>query len=390
MKLNILQNTLYDAIRTVMRASSRRSSLPVLANILLATENGRLKLAATNLELVIVAYAGAKVEEEGAITVPAKTLHDLVNALPSGPVTLTLDETTETLQIEAGKTKANVKGIDAEEFPLLTLPGPDEEPSLSLEVEAFNRIVQRVAFAAASDDARPTLTAVLFHLSVTEGAGPQLVLAATDGFRLSEDTLEMGPGQRTPIDRQLLVPANAVEEVVRVAKGDRAVELFLPRGLESRVTFRCGEVLVVSQLIEGNFPQYKSVIPQGSRVRVTAPTVRLRDAVKLAHVFARDAAHTVNLTIDQDGITVFGQASELGDNTGHVPADAEGVADGQPLELSVNAQYLMTALEALGTDEARLELNNRVEPLVLKPVDGNGAQGEGQFVHIIMPMQQGR
>ena len=162
MKVSCLQENLAKGLGIVRRAVSSRSTLPVLANVLIATDNGRLKLSATNLEIVITCWIGAKVEEEGSTTVPARTLNDLVNALPQEQVELTLDSNTQTLHLSCARTEANIKGIDAQEYPLV--PEAEQDGRHRIETEVFKTMISQGAFAAASDDARPTLTGVLTRI----------------------------------------------------------------------------------------------------------------------------------------------------------------------------------------------------------------------------------
>src|SRR5690606_28289713 len=159
MKLSCTQENLARGLNIVSRAVSTRSTLPVLANVLLATDNGQLKLSATNLEIVITCWVGAKVEEAGAITVPARTLSDLVSALPQEQVNLHLDTNTQTLHVSCARTEANIRGIDYQEFPLI--PEPGDAPRIRMDAATLKEMISQVAFAAATDDARPTLTGIL-------------------------------------------------------------------------------------------------------------------------------------------------------------------------------------------------------------------------------------
>jgi DNA polymerase-3 subunit beta len=201
----------------------------VLGNILLASDNARLRLSATNLELGITCWIGAKIEEEGSTTVPAKTLVDLVNTLPQDKVEMSLVVRTQTLNLSCGRVQANIKGIDAQEFPLI--PPANLDDALQLNVEDFREMINHVIFAAATDEARPILTGVLAKIE-----GGQVTLAAADGFRLSLRTAHLSTPNAEPI--QAIIPARALAELGRVITAEEPVFMSLPpgRGRSSFIT----------------------------------------------------------------------------------------------------------------------------------------------------------
>ncbi|MEP7356806.1 MAG: DNA polymerase III subunit beta, partial [Anaerolineales bacterium] len=249
MKVSCLQENLAKGLSIVSRAVAARSTLPVLGNILLATENGRLRLSATNLELGITCWVGAKIEEEGSTTVPAKTFVDLVNTLPQDTVNLDLTVRTQTLNLVCGRTQAHLKGIDAQEFPMI--PAADLDNSLELNVEDFKEMINQVAFAAATDEARPILTGVLAKID-----GSTLTLQAADGFRLAVRTASLSAA---PADSMsAVIPARALSELARIIGSDEPVFMSLPPN-RGQAIFHHGNVELVSQLIEGNFPDLNAV-----------------------------------------------------------------------------------------------------------------------------------
>lgn len=377
MRVSCLQENLAKGMSIVGRAVSTRSTLPVLANVLLATDDGRLKLSATNLEIVVVCWIGAKVEEEGAITVPARTFNDLIAALPQEQVDLDLDESTQTLHVSCARTEANVKGIDADEFPLV--PEADEEDRVRLERESFKQMVQQVTFAAASDDSRPTLTGVYTHFE-----GDTVTMAATDGFRLSQRTAQF-PGYVEKA-RTVIIPARALDELARIMSDDvEDVFVILPEG-RNQIIFDMDTILLVTQLIDGNFPDFDSVIPKGHKTRTVLNTASFLKACKTADIFAREASHTAHVSIKPGNELEAGHAvvsatsTETGSNEALVDAEVEGEA----VELNFNVKYLTDVLSVVGSPQVALETTSAVEPGVVKSV------GKDDFLHIIMPMQFGR
>ena len=317
MKVSCLQEHLAKGLGIVSRAVSTRSTLPVLANVLLATDNGRLKLSATNLEIVITCWIGAKVAEEGAITLPARTFVDLVNALPQDQVELKLDEPTLTVHVNSGRTQANIKGIDHQEFPIV--PEPDQEERIRLEADVLKQMIQQVSFAAATDDARPALTGVS-----TTFDGAQAHMVATDGFRLSMRSAHI-PGYVEP-GFSIIIPARSLMDVARVIDDDlEAVYLSIPEGRKQAV-FDMENVVLVSQLIDGNFPDYKPILPTKRSTRTVLNTADFRKACKTADIFARESSHTARVVVDPGDelikpyVSISATSAETGDND-HVRSD---------------------------------------------------------------------
>lgn len=377
MKVSCLQENLAKGLSIVGRAVSTRSTLPVLANVLLETDNGRLKLSATNLEIVVTCWIGAKVEEDGAITVPARTFNDLVSQLPQERVELVLNERTQTLHVTCARSASNIKGIDAQEFPLV--PKPDEKNRIRVETTVFKQMVNQVALAAATDDTRPTLTGVSATFD-----GNQLLMVATDGFRLSMRSahIPVGVEKRTAV----LIPARALSELARIANDDNeALYISLPEG-RNQIIFDMGNVVLVSQLIDGTFPDYSPIVPKKCNTRTIMGTAEFRKACKKAEVFAREASHTARVKIETgDDMSpahaiVAATSDETGDNVDQIDASV----DGEPIEIAFNVKYMTDVLNVIDTPQVALETTAPTEPGVIKPV------GDNDFVHIIMPMHFGR
>ena len=377
MKVSCLQENLAKGLSIVGRAVSTRSTLPVLANVLLATDNGRLKLSATNLEIVITCWIGAKVEEEGSITIPARTFNDLVSALPQERVDLLLHQQTQTLHVSCARTEANIKGIDAQEFPLV--PEPDQEKRIRVEADVFKQMINQVAFAAAIDDARPTLTGVS-----TTFDGSQIMMAATDGFRLSVRSAHIPGHVEKPMS--IIIPARALAEVARVTNDDtEAIYLSMPDG-RNQIVFDMENVVIVSQLIDGNFPDYRPIIPKSRNTHTVMSTAEFRKACKTADIFARESSHTARVKIEPgDEITpafatIAATSSETGDNVAQIDANV----DGDPVEIAFNVKYMTDVLNVIDTPQVALETTTPMAPGVIKPV------GDNDFLHVIMPMHFGR
>lgn len=376
MKVSCLQENLARGLAVVNRAAARRSTLPVLANILLATDNGRLRLSATNLEMGITCWIGAKVEDDGSTTAPAGTLVDLVNTLPSDKVEMELTVRTQSLQIQCGSFRSDIKCIDAQEFPPMP-PAPGDD-GLTLPVSDLREVIAQVAFAASTDDSRPVLTGVL--LEVDDG---KLTLAAADGFRLSVRTVDLageGPGRAKAI-----VPARALLELGRILPdGDETVRMSLPPN-RGQVVFRGKDIELVSQLIEGTFPDYQTIIPRSAATRTVLATGAFLKACRAADIFAREAAHSARLRItpgselEPGRMLVTATSAETGSNEAAVDANV----DGEAIEIAFNVRFLVDVLSAIDTPNVALETTNASSPGVLKPV------GRDDFLHVVMPMHIG-
>jgi len=376
MKVSCLQENLARGLGIVNRAAARRSTLPVLSNILLATDGGRLRLSATNLEMGITCWIGAKVEDEGSTTAPAGTLVDLVNTLPSDRVEMELSVRTQTLHVVCGAFRSDIKCIDSQEFPPMP-PGPGDD-GVTLPVSELREVIAQVAFAASTDDSRPVLTGVLFDLQ--DG---KLTLAAADGFRLSVRTVALPPDSAGRA--RAIVPARALVELGRIlSDGEEAVRMSLPAN-RGQVVFRGKDVELVSQLIEGTFPDYQSIIPRSYSTRSVLSTAGFLKACRAADIFAREAAHSARLRItpgselEPGRMLVAATSAETGSNEASVDAAVEGEA----IEIAFNVRFLLDVLSAIDTPNVALETTTAASPGVLRPV------GRDDFLHVVMPMHIG-
>lgn len=365
MELSILQDSLAKGLSIVTRATSTRSTLPVLANVLLQTdEDGNLTLAATNLEIVIRARVGAKVNTPGAITLPARTLSDLVNSLPKERIDLELNDQTQTMHLVCGKTETNLKGIDYQEFPLI--PEPSDTVA-TFEASVLKEAINQVSIAAADNDARPVLTGVLF-----KSDGVTVRLAATDGFRLAIREFPYVGAKFS-----VVVPVRALQEVARLTD-DEPINISFPERRQ-QIIFDMGRVMVASQLIDGNFPDVDPVIPRKWDTKATVSTLDLRKACKTADVLSKLASNTVTLEVSGDSITIVASSAEMGDNQTTIDATVTG----KPIKVNFNVKYLTDALSG-SSPQVAIELTRPTEPGVIKPVGTSG------YTYVIMPMQVGR
>ncbi len=365
MKITVLQENLKHGLNIVSRATSPRTTLPVLGNILVATENGRLRLAATALELSVTCWIGARIEREGATTVPARTFFDLVGTLPPEAILLAYDESHATMKLSCGASNTQMKCIPAEEFP--PLPAFDGE-GIQIDSKCLLEMIRQTAFSASRDSARPVLTGVLVTI-----ADEDITLASADGFRLSVHKAKLPMPVAEPV--RALVPAKSLTELAHILKNQAG--MVTAAFADGRIIFRTPDVELATQLIEGEFPDYQQIIPESHTTRMVVPTNVLQKACQQAGVFARNDSLVAALDIREDSVEVSAQADELGSSCTQVAVATEGPA----LRIAFNIHYLQDALAAIQTPNVALEVSDPVKPGTIRPV------GEEQaFLHLIMPM----
>jgi DNA polymerase-3 subunit beta len=363
-----MQENLARGLSVVSRAVSNRS-LPVLTNVLLKTEDGGLKLTATNLEIGITYWVPGKIEVDGATSVPARLLTDLVNSLPgSDPINLELAEG-ETLHIRAGRFESNIKGIPAEDFPTVQTAG--ERPITRVAQKVLRQALDETAFAAASDEARPILTGVLARFE-----GDQLTLAAADNYRIAVKTITvLDPVEETSV----VIPARALHELARVLSDtDEPVSIVLAHS-RNQLLFHIDGVDLVTRLIDGQYPNYQSVLPATHATRAVIDRDELLRAVRPAALIAHESANIVKLGVglDGDGAISVSANAEVGDHVGRVEAAIEG--DGTTI--AFNARFLADVLTNVDAEQFALELNGPLSPGVFKPI------GDDRYVHVVMPLR---
>ena len=367
MKLSVMQENLARGLSVVSRAVSSRSTLPVLANVLLRTEDAGLKLTATNLEIGITCWIPGRIDTEGATTIPARLLTDLVGTLPSSEkVDLEL-QGTDTLHIRCGRFATHVKGIEADEFPTIQTAG--ERPTTRISQKLLRRALAETVFAAASDEARPILTGVLARFE-----GDRLTLAAADNYRIAVRTIDV----LDPVEAvSVVIPARSLHELERVlADTDDPVELVLAQG-RNQVLFHLDGIDIVSRLIDGQFPNYQQVLPAAHATRAEFDREELLRAVRPAALIASSSANIVKLQVGADAAITVTAAAEVGDYTG----DVEAAVEGDATTIAFNARYLNDVLGNVMADRFALELNGPLSPGVFRPID------DASYVHVVMPVR---
>ena len=370
MKLSCIQSNLRKGLATVSKAVATRSTIPETQNVLIATDNGRLKLTATNLEIAITTWIGAQIEEEGSVTIPARMLSDFINSLPDKKVDIETVANPIGLKIHCANFDAQMNGIDPENYP--PIPNISDGPKISISSSDFKSSLSRVRFAVATDESRPALTGVKVDIK-----GNEFTLASADGFRLAIETGSCESSVEE--DVSVIVPGRTMNEIFSLLGSDSGMLDMTVTEQKSQALFKFGDVEVVTQLIQGNFPDYERLIPaeKGTICRVNREEIL--QATNAASVFARDGSGIIRMVSDdsdEGSIRIMSQAEELGSNESRVNASIEG----EETRIAFNSKFLNEILSVLDGDEVEIETMSPSSPGVFRSAANNG------YIHIIMPM----
>ncbi|KKR18364.1 MAG: polymerase III subunit beta protein [candidate division CPR2 bacterium GW2011_GWC1_41_48] len=365
MQVSVLKENLSKALNTVGRIVSTKGSLPVLSHVLINTEDGRLKLSSTNLELGITYKIGGKVEKNGSITVPSRLFTDFVNSLPNEKIDLTLKELT--LKAKCSNYNSEIKGLSSDEFPLI--PNVKENKVLSIDSKTLKEAIRLVSFAAAVDDARPVLSGVYFSKE-----GKRLTLVATDSYRLAEKAVTLTKDSKT--DFSIIIPVKTIQELFKIISDlEGEVEVYLS---DNQILFEIDGVELMSRLIEGQFPNYKQIIPDSSETKATVNSAEFVNALKVTILFAKENANTINVQINPKGkIELQVEANQIGSSDSFVEADVEGKGG----EISFNGRFLADALQNISSKDVTLEISSKLTPGIVR------AKEIKDYTYIIMPLR---
>ena len=367
MQLSCLQENLSRGLSIVGRAVATRTTLPITQNVLLSIEQSRLKLSATNLEIAISTWIGAQVEKEGAITIPARLLTEFVNSLPPEPIDISAMDQPKGLDLRCARFQAHINGTDAADFP--PIPTVADGAMGKIDAQVLKDAVAHVAFAAAVEDSRPVLTGLKVEIT-----GQEFTFAAADGFRLAVYKGKLAEPMSE--DVSFIVPARALQEVSRLLGTQQDTVEFTVTPSKSQALFRLENIEVVSQLIQGTFPNYAQLIPESYGTRVVVAQEDFLRATRTASIFARDGSGIVRLQIASGRMSISSRAEEIGDNQGEIDAKVEG----EEAKIAFNSKYLTEVLDVMGRGEVVLETTTSSSPGVLRSPDAKG------YIHVLMPM----
>ena len=379
MKLSCLQENLSKALAVVGRAVAVRSTLPITQNVLLATDGGRLKLSATNLEIGITTWIGAMIEEEGSITVPARLLTEFIGSLTAGQIEITGSERPKSLSLNSGRINARISGTDAEDFPPIPTISAEEGVEFQVSTRDIKRSIDQTAFAADTEETRPVLSGILVEIE-----GDKLTLAAADGFRLAVKQGSILKPVEKPVN--VIIPARTFSEVSRLIGEQDSTMDVLVSSSKNQVLFRLDDLQIVSQIIQGNFPRYMDLLEDAMRDTKSEATLRITDmlaASRSVNIFVRDSNNIVKLQMNsgsEDGPTgqmiISSKDDEVGENT----AELDGNITGEESTIAFNGQYLLDVLGNIDGEEVSIKTSGPSRAGVFT------SPGSDQYVHLIMPM----
>jgi len=376
MKLQILQENLAKALSTASRFTSNRSQLPILGNILLEASKSKFSVSSTNLEVSVAIHIGAKVDEEGSISIPSKVIAELVGNLPKE--TLNLNSQKEQLKISSPGFSSSLLGMDSTDFP--KIPSVIlKDKSLVLPKEIFTGAISQAVFATSLDETRPVLTGVLFVLNKKS-----ITLVATDGFRLSKKELKIENGELPKGSGKIVIPKTILNEVVRIT--DDSDEIYFRFDeKEKQAVFGSDNIVISSRLIEGEYPDYEKIIPKNSRISVLIDKEEFLRAVKLAAVFARESANIVKIKLLEGGISVRAESGQSGSQETRVDAKIESsfakASKDSEFEISFNFKFLEDFIGSVKGEEIKMEFTTSDKAGVFLDTS------TPDYLHLIMPVR---
>ncbi len=375
MQVTCLRENLSRGLANVSRAVAARATLPVTQNVLLEDDNGQLKITATNTEISISTWIGAQIEGEGTVTVPARMLTDFVNSLPGQTVNIEFKNEPVGVVVTCDKFNGTINGISSEEFP--PIPTVEGGASVTIPADTFRGALERVVFAAATDDSRPVLTGVKVELE-----GDSFTLAAADGFRLAVEKGKLGASIESEVG--VIIPAKTLAEVERLlGDGSASVELSIDSNGRS-AKFRLDTSEIVTALVQGTFPDYDKLIPTSYGTKATVDLASMVQATRAASIFARDGSGIIRVVVSpgegegegSGAVKVISRAEEVGSNENELDAKVEG----EETKVAFNSKFLMDVLNVMNGDDVDLETTTPSSPGVFR-----SAKHEG-YTHVVMPM----
>ena len=380
MRLTCLQDNLSRGLGVVSRAVATRTTLPITQHVLMSTDRSRLKLSATNLEIAISTWVGAQVEQEGAITIPARLLTDFVNSLPNERVDVDATEQPKGLKFMCARFEANINGTDAEDFP--PIPTVEDGVVCRIDADVLRKAIAHVEFAAATEDSRPVLTGIK-----VEASADDFTFASADGFRLAVYKGKLAEPLEGDLD--FIIPSRALQEVSRLLGSQQEQVEFTVTTAKSQALFKLHNVELVSQLIQGTFPNYAQLVPESWGTRVVVDLQQFSRATRSAAIFAEGGSGIIRLQISEPAedagfgrMSISSRAEELGENQGEI----DGLVEGDEAKIAFNSKYLVDVLDVIEETRVALETTTPSSPGVIRPVSGEDDAQTDEYVHVVMPM----
>ena len=373
MRLLCLQENLNKGLSIVSRAVPSRTTLPVTQNVLITTDNGKIKLVTTNLEIAISTWVGAQIEDGGSVAVPAKLLSELVSSLPSEQISISNSNNSTGIEINCDKFNSQVNGTNPDDFP--PIPTVNADVVATIDSKVFQDAITRVSVAAATDESRPVLTGIKMELD-----GDNFTLAGADGFRLAVFKGKLLEKISEKYD--FILPSRSLQEINRIIVDQDEPITFSVTPSKNQAMFKLSNVEIVTQLVQGTFPNYSQLIPESFQTRTEVPVEEFQRAAKTASVFARDGSGILRLHINSsdnenpEKLLILSRSEEVGENESQIEAKVEG----EDSKIAFNSKYLTDVLSVIKEEKVVIETTSPSSPGVIKPL------GQENYIHVVMPM----
>ncbi len=373
MRLLCLQENLNKGLSIVSRAVPSRTTLPITQNVLITTDNGKIKLVTTNLEIAISTWVGAQIEDGGSVAVPAKLLSELVSSLPSEQISISNSNNSTGIEINCDKFNSQVNGTNPDDFP--PIPTVNADVVATIDSKVFQDAITRVSVAAATDESRPVLTGIKMELD-----GDNFTLAGADGFRLAVFKGKLLEKISEKYD--FILPSRSLQEINRIIVDQDEPITFSVTPSKNQAMFKLSNVEIVTQLVQGTFPNYSQLIPESFQTRTEVPVEEFQRAAKTASVFARDGSGILRLHINSpenenpEKLSILSRSEEVGENESQIEAKVEG----EDSKIAFNSKYLTDVLSVIKEEKVVIETTSPSSPGVIKPL------GQENYIHVVMPM----
>ncbi len=382
MRFSCTKENLSRGLNIVSRITAKNINLPILNNVLINIDNKNLKLQTTNLEIFVTAKIRSKIEEEGSFTAPSKLLSDYINLLPDERIDIEELEN-NFIKTECGSFKTKMKGLSSSEFPLT--PEMTKDNSLECPVNDFKKLIEKVIFAVSPNETRPELSGVFLKFEIKD---KKLTAAATDSYRLAEQSISIGDAKTDLNEKSIIVPAKTLQEIHRIVslltdlpESGKNLEIFFS---DNQILFVYDNTEVFSRLIDGNYPEYQHIIPSGFKTSAVIDKEELIKAVKAASLFTKTNLNDVHLEFSAKGgetgeLTVSSAESQIGENKISLNAEIEGEKN----KIVLNYKYLNDGLNMIDSEKVMIQLNDDSTPCIL----GSAGKGQENYMYLIMPIK---
>ncbi len=364
MKAILLKENFQKAVIQANKIISQKPQLPILSTILLEAKKTEIIINATNLELSLIIQIPGKIEEEGKICLPAKTLQEIVYSLP--PENITITQKQDLFNLICGKNKISINAIKPDEYP--TLPQPSQNSKKwQIKTTDWQKLCQQVVFSASTDETRPVLTGIKIISDENK-----LLAVATDGYRLSQKKLK----GKYELKGEIIIPAKALSELSRIIHEEEIIIIDVDKK-QNQVIFQCGQSKLISRLLEGEFPEFSKIIPSATLIEAVVDREGFNQALKIASVFARESANIIKLKIEKSKCKISANAPQVGQNETELDVQFKG----EELEIAFNYRFVQDFLNSIEEDQIVMKFNGPLSPVIFQPVK------DDSYLHIIMPVR---